>query len=70
MKTEKSIKEVVNIWGLITLFLARLVAPLPTTNRWLNKMGESTINLRNYGISNLATHRLERPLSLYTLSSY
>ncbi len=69
METERS-KEVVSIWGLITLVLARLVAPLPTANRWLNIMGESTINLRNYGLSNLTKHRLESSLYEYSLASY
>ena len=70
MKTERSVKEVVSIWGLITLLLARLVAPMPTANRWLYKMGKSTINLGNYGLSNLSKHRLERSLYMYHLSSY
>ncbi|MBS3151456.1 hypothetical protein J4443_03705 [Candidatus Woesearchaeota archaeon] len=69
MKTEKSIKKVGSIWGLITLVLAKLVAPMPTTNRWLYKMGESTSNLRNYGFSNLDLNRLDRSL-LYSLTSY
>jgi len=69
MKTERS-KEVVSIWGLITLVLARLVAPQPTANRWLSKMGESTINLRDYGLLNLTKHRLERSLYAYSLVSY
>ena len=70
MKTERSIKEVVSIWGLITLVLARLVAPMPTANRWLSKMGKTTSNLRSYGFSNLDLNRLERSLYMYTLASY
>ena len=70
MKTERSVKEVVNVWGLITLVLARLVAPMPTANRWLNKMGESISSLRNYGFSNLELHRLNGSLYMYSLSSY
>lgn len=70
MKTERSVKEVVSIWGLITLVLARLVAPMPTTNRWLNKMGESTSSLRNYGFSNLDLNRLDKSLYMYSLASY
>ena len=70
MKTERSVKEVVSIWGLITLVLARLVAPLPTANRWLFTTGEFISNLRNYGLSNLDLHRLERSLYMYSLASY
>lgn len=70
MKTERSVKEVVSIWGLITLVLARLVAPMPTANRWLNKMGESTSSLRNYGLSNLDLNRLDKSLYMYSLASY
>jgi len=70
MKTEKSVKEVVSIWGLITLVLARLVAPMPTANRWLSKMGESTSSLRNYGFSNLDLNRLEGSLYMYSLASH
>lgn len=68
MKTENSVKEVVNIWGLITLFLAKLVAPLPTANRWLSKKGESTNNLLSYGLTNLRSHRLNASLSIATLA--
>ena len=69
MKTERSVKEVVSIWGLITLVLAKLVAPMPTANRWL-KMGESTSNLRSYGFSNLDLYSLDKSLYEYSLSSY
>ena len=70
MINRKVTKEVVSIWGLIALVLIRLVAPLPTANRWLYKMGESTNNQRNYGLVNLKVNRLERSLHQYQLSTY
>ena len=70
MTNEKVTNEVVSIWGVIMLFLTRLVAPLPTANRWLSKMGESTNNLLSYGLANLTSHRLVRSLRMYQLSSY
>ena len=70
MINRKATKEVVSIWGLITLILARLVAPLPTANRWLHKMGESTNNLLSYGLAKVNIIRLERSLQEYQLTSY
>ncbi|MBI2507827.1 hypothetical protein HYV89_02635 [Candidatus Woesearchaeota archaeon] len=69
MKTERSVKEVESLWGLITLVLARLMAPMPTANRWLYKMGETINNLGNYGFLNRNLSRLETSLQ-YSLSSY
>ena len=70
MINRKATKEVVSIWGLITLILARLVAPLPTANRWLLKMGEPTDNLLSYGLAKVNIIRLERSLQEYQLTSY
>jgi len=70
MKNERSVKEVGSIWGLITLVLSKLVAPLPTANRWLLKMGEPTDNLLSYGLAKVNIIRLERSLQEYQLTSY
>ncbi|MAG45173.1 MAG: hypothetical protein CMH63_00165 [Nanoarchaeota archaeon] len=67
MKENKLTKVVQNIWGVLMIFLAKLVVPMPTTNRWLTKMGETTNNLSNYGLEDLQNHKLSRSLSLISL---
>ena len=70
MKENKLTKVVQDVWGVLMIFLTKLVAPMPTTNRWLTKMGESTNNLSNYGLEDLQNHRLSTSLSLISSTSY
>ena len=69
MKTNKQNKVVRNIWGMVMLFLAALVVPTPTANRWLTKMGESTNNLLSYGLTKLIDYKVSQSLYMYKLAS-
>lgn len=65
MKQAKVDKVVRNLWGIIVFLLSRWVAPMPTANRWLTKMGKSTNNLSDYGLENTFV-----PTQLSRLYSY
>lgn len=66
MKANKMTKVGTSIWGLVMLILSNVVAPMPTTNRWLTKMGESTSNLSCYGLDKSNLSPKEMSLSMYS----
>ena len=68
MKVNKTDKVVQSILGVLMIFLAKLVVPMPTANRWRTKKGKTTNNQQYYGLANNPLpYKLSRSLSLSSL---